>query len=113
MFDGHREKNRQTVIGHLLVFNGAAYHYIVVTIAPIAWDAIHKTVDAFGEEIKPKVAPLLNHLPTFGTPLVGIFQEEIGCKTSENNFAAFDFPTFVAFAFDWEVEIAGLSTFLA
>ena len=113
MFDGHREKNRQTVIGHLLVFNGATHKHIVVTIAPIAWNAIHKTVDAFGEEIKPKVAPLLNHLPTFGTPLVGIFQEKIRRKTGENNFATFDFPTFVAFAFDWEVEIAGFPTFLA
>ncbi len=113
MFDGHREKYRQTVIRHLLVFNGAAHHHIVVTIAPIAWYAIHKAVDSFGEKEKQKVAPLLNHLPTFWAPRVGIFQEEIRRKTSENNFAAFDFPTFVASAFDWEVEIASFPTFLA
>jgi hypothetical protein len=56
---------------------------------------------------------LLNHLPTFASPRVGIFQEEIRRKTSENNPSAWNFPTFVASAFDWEVEIAGFSTFLA
>ena len=96
VFDGCRQKYRQPVIGHFLVLDGAAHKHIVVAVAPVVGDALRKAVDAFGEEIEPEVTSLSHHLPAFGAPRVGVFQQKIGGEAGENQFPAFNFPTFVA-----------------
>ena len=113
MLDWERQENRQTIIGHLLVFHSTSYDDIVIALAPVVGYTFHETVDAFGEEKEPEVAPLPHHPPAFRSPFVGIFQKEVGGETSENNLTALNFPRFVTLLLHRKVEIACLSTHTA
>ena len=48
-----RQKNWQTIISHFLAFHCTSHDDIVITFAPVVGYALHKTVDAFGEEKEP------------------------------------------------------------
>ena len=113
MLDWERQENRQTIIGHLLVFHRTAYDDIVIALAPVVGHTFHETVDAFCEEKEPEVASLPHHPPAFRSPFVGIFQEKVGGETSENNLAALDLPRFVTFLLHRQVEITCLTTLTA
>ena len=92
MLDGKRKKNGQPTVRHFLIFDGAADNNIVVAIAPVVGNTFHETVNSLSEKEKAEVATPLDHLPTLGPPLVGIFQKEIRGETGENDFAAFNLP---------------------
>ena len=109
MLNGERQKNGQTIIDHFLVFHCASHNNIVIALTPVVGHTFHETVDAFGEKEKPEVASLLHHPPTFRSPLVRIFQEEIGGETSEDYLAALNLPRLVAFPLHRQVEIACLA----
>ena len=113
MLDGQRLEDGQTVIGHHLILHRAAYQHIVIAITPIIGHALHETVDTFGEEIKPEVAPPLHHQPALLTPLVGIGEQEVGSETGEDHLAALNLPRLVTLALDGEIETARLTTFAA
>ena len=113
MLDGERQKNGQTIIDHLLVFHCASHNDIVIALAPVVGHTFHETVDAFGKKEKPEVAPLLHHPPAIGSPLVRVFQEEIGSETSEDNLTALNLPRLVAFSLQRQIEIARLAALTA
>ena len=103
----------QAVISHRLILDRAAHNHVVVAVVPVVGNALHKPVNPFGEKEEPEVAPLPNHLPAFGAPLVGIFQQEIGCEAGEHNPSALNLPRFVAPALYRQIEVARLSAFAA
>ena len=109
VLDGEREEDGQAVVGHLLILHGASYDDVVVAVAPVVGHTLHETVDAFGEEVEPEVAPLPYHLPAFRSPLVRVFQQEVGGEAGKDQIAALYLPRFVAFALDGQVEVGGLS----
>ena len=113
VLDGERQKNGQTIIDHFLIFHCASHNDIVITLAPVVGHTFHETVDAFGEKEKPEIAPLFHHPPAFGSPLVCIFQEEVGGETSEDYLAALNLPRLVAFPLHRQVEIARLAALAA
>ena len=78
--DGEFLEKREFAIGVFLILHGAAHHHIVVTIPPIFGDALHKPLDALGEEQKGAVLALRYHRPTSVTPWVGFFDEKIRGK---------------------------------
>ena len=78
------EEDRQPVIGHRLVLHRATHQHVVVSIAPVGRDALHKAVYPLCEEIKPQILPHPHHLPTLLTPRVGILKQKIGGETGEN-----------------------------
>ena len=99
MLDWKRQKNWQTIASHFLIFHCASYNDIVIALAPVVRHTFHETVDAFGEEKEPKVAPLFHHPPAFRSPFVCIFQEKIGGETSEDNLATLNLPRPIALPF--------------
>ena len=113
MLDGQRLEDGQTVIGHHLILHRAAYQHIVISVTPIIGHALHETVDALGEEIKPEVAPPLHHQPALLTPFVGIREQKVRSETCEHHLAALNLPRLVTLAFDGELETASLTAFAA
>ena len=113
MLDGEGEKNGQTIIGHRLVLYRASHDDIVVAVAPVGGYAFHETVDTFGEEVEPEVAPLPHHLPAFRPPFVRVFQQKVGSEAGEDQLAALYLPRLVALLFHRQVEIGCLATFAA
>ena len=113
VLDGHIQENRQPVVGHCLILDGATHQHVVVAVAPIVGHALQKAVNAFGEEVEPKVAALAYHPPALGAPLVGIFQQKIGREASEDNPPRWNLPTLVALAFQRQIEISCLAAFAA
>jgi hypothetical protein len=57
---------------------------------PLA-DVVWREVYAFGDYHKPKVAPLAYHIPRFGAPQVGIFEEKIGSEAGVKQCSRGDF----------------------
>ena len=113
VLDGEREKDGETIVGHLLVLDGATHDDVVVAVAPIVGHALQEAVDALGEKEKPEVAAAFHHLPTVRAPEVGILQEEVGGEAGEDNLAALHLPRLVALALQREVEIGGLAALAA
>lgn len=113
MFDGERQENGQTIIRHLLILHRTAHDDIVIAIAPVVGCALHETINALGEKEKPKVAPLLHHLPAFRPPFIRIFQKKIGGKAGKHQLATLYLPRLVALPPHGEVEVARLSAFAA
>ena len=113
VLDGKRPEDGQPVIGHLLILHRAPYDDIVIAVAPVVGHAFQETVDAFGEKVELEVAPPPDHFPAFRPPGIGIFQQEIGCKTGEHQLPALDLPGFVALSLDREIEIARLPALAA
>ena len=113
MLDGEGQKNGQTIIDHILIFHRASHNDIVIALAPVVGHTFHETVDALGEEKETEVAPLLHHPPTFRSPFVRVFQEDIGGETSEDNLTALNLPRPVAFPLHRQVEIARLAALAA
>lgn len=109
VLDGQLPEDGQAVVGHGLVFDGAAHQYVVVAVAPVGRDALHEAVYAFGEEVKPQVGALSHHCPAFRTPSIGILQQEVGGEAGEDHTAGGYLVALVATAFEGEVEGCGLA----
>ena len=113
VLDGERTEDGQAVVGHGLIFDGAAHQHIVVAVAPVGRDALHKAVYAFGEEVKPQVGALSHHGPALRTPGVGVLQEEVGGEASENHTAGGYLVAPVATAFQRQIEVGGFAGHIA
>ena len=109
VFDGQLPEDGQAVVGHGLVFDGAAHQHVVVAVTPVGRDALHEAVYAFGEEVEPQVGTLSHHGPALGTPGVGILQQEVGGEAGEDHAAGGYLVALVATAFEGEVEGCGLA----
>ncbi len=106
-FDGIRQKQRQPVIGRLLILDRTAEVHVAVAIAPIRRERYREAVDPFGQNQKLKVGALFDHSPGLTPPLIGFREEKIGGKARGENLVPFD----VVFAFrvhpDRPIELIG------
>ena len=80
-----RQEYRQPEVGALLIFDGAAYHNVVVALAPVRREALGETVDALCEKVEPAIGALPHHAPAVLPPWVGVLQQEIRRETGQNN----------------------------
>lgn len=104
VLDGQRREDRQPLVGHGLVLDGAADYHIVVAVSPVVRDALQETVDPLGEEVETAVTALADHRPAVGPPRVGVLQQEVGGETGEDEAPRRDFVALVALALHGEVE---------
>lgn len=63
MNNGKRIKERQPLVCLRLVFHGAAHGHILVAVAPVVGDAVHKPLNAFRQKEEPQVRPISHHAP--------------------------------------------------
>ena len=102
-------KDGKPIIGHLLVLHRAAYDDVVVAIGPIVRNAFEEAVYALGEKEELEVAAAAHHEPAFLAPGVRVLEQKVTGEAGEDDFSGLDFPGFVAFALDGEVERTGLA----
>lgn len=113
VLDGQLPEDGQAVVGHGLIFDGAAHQHIVVAVAPVGRDALHEAVYTFGEEVEPQVGTLSHHGPAFRTPSIGILQQEVGGEAGENHTAGGYLVALVATAFQRQIEVGGFAGHIA
>ena len=111
--DRKRQEDGQAIVGHLLVLDRTANDDIVIAVTPVVGHALHETVDALGEEKEPQIASATHHLPTVGSPFIGVFQQKIRGEASENDLSALYLPRLVALPLNGEIEITRLAALTA
>ena len=80
VFDGKLRENAQPLVGPLLILHSAANDHIVPTVVPVFRNAVHKTLDPFGQKQELAVLPLPDHIPAFCAPGVSILDQKIRGK---------------------------------
>ena len=100
------QKDRQTVVGHLLVFYRAAYDDVIITGSPVGRQAFVQPVDTFREEIEKAVPPCPYHPPALRAPVVSVLEEKVGGEAGENDLSRRQLPAPVSLFPDGQVEIS-------
>lgn len=87
VLNGQGLKYRQFPVRVLLIFDGAAHHHIVVSVAPVLGDALHEPFNPLGQKEEGAVLALLDHFPALGPPWVCFLNEKIRRKAGINQTA--------------------------
>ncbi len=82
-----RAEYGQAVIEHRLIFYRAGNGHMVISVAPIGRQGYPETLDSLSGNDERQVTALPYHRPRLGSPLVGLFEKEIGGETGIDPFA--------------------------
>lgn len=82
------KEDRDPLVRPALVFRGNGQPDVLPAGIPVGGEGIGDAVRAFGEQKKENVGPTADDIPRFGSPRVGVFQEEVGRETDAKRRAA-------------------------